>query len=283
MALGPGFPTGPGGARPGDDRLQRALAALQGGRPAEAERVAAEILKAEPRQPRALHVLGCALLMQGRAKDAIAPLEDAGRGRHDPEIDTQLAIALREAGRPDEALPKLKRAVKRKPPYPAAFHELGFLLFSMGRYDEAVEALSQGLQIAPMMPELSVQLGYVHLRRRNRQAAKIAFARALAISPSSHDALFGMAMAHSEDGEYAAAAECYRHCLAGRPDDPSLWLNLGHCLLALGQTDAGNDCFRNAARGNPSGHGQALTSLVKSGRGRFWLKPSAAARFFKGG
>ena len=89
-------------------------------------------------------------------------------------------------------------------------------------------------------------------------------------------------MPHSEDGGYAAAAECFRRCLIGRPDDVNLWLNLGHCLLALGQTEAGYDCFRNASRGNPDGHGKALTSLVKSGRGRFWLKPSDAARFFKG-
>lgn len=278
MAISPGNPR-----NATDEAIQRALAALNGGRLADAERTACEILKAQPRHPRAQHVLGCALLMQGRAKDAIAPLEEAGRGKHDPEIDTQLAIALRETGRSDEALPKLKRAIKRKPPYPAAFHELGFLLFSMERYDEAVEALSQGLAVAPMMPELSIQLGNIHLRRRSRHAAKVAFARALSIAPTSHDALFGLAMAHSEDGEYAPAAECYRQCLMGRPDDPGLWLNLGHCLLALGQAQAGYDCFRNAARGNPKGHGPALTSLAKSGRGRLWLKPSAAARFFKGG
>ena len=279
MALGPGISQG--GARSGDEALQRALAALQGGRPGDAERIAAEILKAQPRQQRALHVLGCALLMQGRAKDAIAPLEDAARGRHDPEIDTQLAIALRQAGRPDEALPKLKRATKRKPPYAAAFHELGYLLFSMERYDEAVEALNRGLEVAPMMPELSIQLGYVHLRRRNRLGAKIAFSRALAIAPSSPDALFGLGMAHAEDGDYAAAAECYRHCLIARPNDTDLWLKLGHCLLAIGQREAGYDCFRSASRGHPAGPGKALTSLVKSGHGRFWLRPSAAVRFFQ--
>jgi tetratricopeptide (TPR) repeat protein len=276
--------TAPGSFRnPGDEALQQALVALNSGRVADAERIAAEILKKQPRHPRARHVFGLALLMQGRAKDAIAPLEEAGRGRHDPEIDTQLGIALREAGRPDEALVKLKRAIKRKPPYPASFHELGFLLFSMERYDEAIDALSQGLAVAPMMPELSIQLGNLHLRRRNRHAAKVAFARALSIAPTSHDALFGLAMAHSEDREYAPAAECYRRLLMGRPNDPSLWLNLGHCLLALGQAEAGHDCFRNAARGNPRGHGPALAALAKSGRGRFWLRPSAAARFFKGG
>jgi tetratricopeptide (TPR) repeat protein len=263
-----------------DEALQRAQSALQSGRAAEAERIAAEILKSDPRNARALQAFGCALLLQGRPKDAVAPLEQAARGRHDPENDTQLAIALREAGRPEEALPKLKRATKRN--YPPAFHELGFLLFAMERHDEAIEALTRGLEVAPMMPQLSIQLGNIFLRRGERARAKAAFSRALAISPDSADALHGLGMAHSEDGEYAPAAECFRRCLMSRPQDASLWLNLGHCLLGLGQRDAGYDCFRNASRGGATGVGTALTSLVKSGRGRFWLKPSEAARFFSG-
>jgi Tfp pilus assembly protein PilF len=132
-----------------------------------------------------------------------------------------------------------------------------------------------------MMPELSVQLGYVHLRRRNWSSAKMAFGRTLAISPTLCDALHGMAMAHSESGEHAAAAEHFRRCLTSRPDDASLWLNLGHCLLALGQSEAGYNCFRAASRGDPARAGAALSSLVRSSHGRFWLRPSEAARFLR--
>ena len=174
----PGHP----GAVGNDEALQRAMLALDGQRRNDAERIAGEVLKADPRHARALHVLGCALLMQGRPQDAIAPLEAAARGRHDPQTDTLLAIALRQAGRTDDALSRLKRATKRQPPYAAAFHELGCLLSSLERHDEAIEALLRGLEVAPMMPELSIQLGYVLLRRRHFADAKIAFARALDIA-----------------------------------------------------------------------------------------------------
>jgi tetratricopeptide (TPR) repeat protein len=149
----------------------------------------------------------------------------------------------------------------------------------MDRHDEAIDTLHRGLEVAPMMPELSVQLGNVLLHGGRQIEARIAFARALAIAPHSQDALLGLAQAHSKLGEYGPAAECYRQCLVNRPDDASLWLSLGHCLLALGQRDAGYDCFRTAARGDATRAGRALSSLVKSGRGRFWLRPSAAARF----
>jgi Flp pilus assembly protein TadD len=279
MTNASGFQKGGGAAV--DHLLQSALTALRSQCPNEAEQIATDILKGQPRHPRALYVLGSALLMQGRFKEAIPQLEDAGRGRHDPEIDTLLAIALRQTGRSEAALLKLKRATKRKPPYPMAFHELGYLLFSLERYDEAIETFNRGLEVAPTMPELLVQLGYVHLRRKNWCDAKMAFARALIVSPASHDALRGLAMAQSEGGEYGPAAEAFRRCLISRPDDANLWLSLGHCLLALGQSEAGFNCFRAAARGDPARTGLALSSLVRSSRGRFWLKPSEATRFLR--
>src|SRR3984893_1279535 len=272
----------PGTAADGGGALRRARLALDGQRPQEAQRIAEEVLRTDPRHAEALHVRGCALLMQGRAADAVAPLEIAARELRNAETDTLLAIALRQAGRRDEALSRVKRAIKRQPPYAAAFHELGCQLVELKRHDEAIEAFRRGREIAPMTPEFSIQLGQVFLQRRNCTDAKLAFARALEISPASPDALYGMAKAHQEVGENAPAAEYFRRYLRIRPDDAGIWLSLGHCLLELDQRDAGYDCFRTAARGDPKRYGNALTSLAASARGRFWLKPSAAARFLRG-
>jgi tetratricopeptide (TPR) repeat protein len=261
------------------ESLQRALYALQSNRPGDAERIAAEILKSDPKHSRALHILGCAMLMQDRAEDALAPLEAAARERRDPEVDTQLAMALRQVGRNEDALSRLKRAAKRQPPYAPAFRELGAVLFAMARYDEAIEALNRGLQIAPMMPDLSIQLGYVLLEIKNLAGAQAAFGRALAISPGSPDALFGLAKAHRDADEHGPAAEYFRRYLMVAPDDQSAWLHLGHCLLELRQDAPAHDCFRTAARGDARHYGTAFASLVAAKRGRFWIRRSAAAGF----
>lgn len=260
--------------------LQQAAFALNGQRPGEAERIVADVLKHHPRDARALHIFGCAVLMQGRAAEAIAPLEAAAHARHDPEVDMQLAAALRQTGRIDDALSRLKRAIKRQPPYPKAFYELGCALASMKRYDEAAEVFGRGRDVAPMVAEFPTQLGRVFLELRDFAKAKQAFARTLEISPASHDAMFGMALAHQGAGEYAMAADNFRRCLAAKPD-AGTWLNLGRCLLGLGQLDEGYDCFRFAVRSDPKRYGNALGMLTKSARGRFWLKPSAAARFLQ--
>jgi tetratricopeptide (TPR) repeat protein len=270
-----------GGTGNADELVQRAGLALNSQRPGEAEAIARDVLRSHPQHARALHVLGYALLMQGRAEDAIAALEPASRSRRDPEIETQLAIALRRAGRHDDALSRLKRATKRLPPYAPAFRELGSLLAALEHYDEAIEALRRGLDVAPLMSDLSIQLGYIFLARRDCSNARTTFARALEISSGSFEALYGMAKAHQEIGESQIAADYFRRCLMIRPNDANTWLNLGHCHMELGRRDAGYECFRTAARGDAKRYGIALTSLAASSRGRFWLKPSAAARSFR--
>lgn len=262
------------------EAVQQAMFALNNQRPDEAERIAGEVLKHEPRHAGALHVFGCALLMQGRAQEAIAPLEAAARAQHNPEIDVQLAMALRNSGRLDDAVARLRRAIKRQPPFAPAFHELGCLLALQQRYDEAIEVFRRGLAVAPMMVQLSLQLGFVLMQCRRWADAKAAFAQAANVSPNSPEALFGLAKAHDELREYRAAAECYRCSLRARPD-PLTWHNLGRCLMMMGENEEGYDCLRFAVRGDPKRFGGVLGTVVKAPRGRFWLKPSAAARFLR--
>ena len=224
MANGSRHSKAPCGVDCGNAVLERAIFALNGGRPHVAERIAGQVLRENPGHTRALHVFGCALLMQGRAEDAIAPLETAASAQQDPQTDTQFAIALWRAGRWDHALARLKLAIERKPPHAAACRELGNLLVAMERYDEASEALSCGLEVAAAMLELSILLGCAFLGSTNYVSAKASFARALELSPGCSDALLGMAKAHQNMQQNVAAIGYFRRYSTDRPDDRGAWL-----------------------------------------------------------
>src|SRR5260370_2504263 len=143
------------------DALARAKVALDQGRASEAEQIVRAILNKDSRNAAAQQLLGGALLLQERHEEAIEPVEGAARVLRDPALDTQLAIALRETGRNEDALSRLKRAIKREPPYAFAFHELGFLLYSLRRYDEAIAAIRRGIEIAPFASNLWVLPGSI--------------------------------------------------------------------------------------------------------------------------
>jgi protein O-GlcNAc transferase len=99
-----------------EDALRQGATAIDNGRADLGERIARDVLARQPRHPRALHLLGIALLLQERTRDAVAPLEQALRDRFDPAVATHLGKALRHAGRSAEALTWLERAAVHVPP-----------------------------------------------------------------------------------------------------------------------------------------------------------------------
>jgi len=263
------------------ETLQRARLAIQNGQPAEAERLAGDILDANSGHLEATKILGYALVMQGRAAEAVDPLEKAARTSRDSEVETQLAIALRQAGDNDKALTWLKRAVKRTPPFAPAFHELGYLLHTLDRSSEAIEVLKQGVAVAPMMTEMAIQLGFVCYAAIDRANAGRAFAHALSVNPVHPEAIEGLGTVLMDAGDYAPAAELFRRALSANPDDAVARIALGNCLLELGERAAAYACLRAASARGPEFYGKSLRALLSSGHGRFWLRPSSAAKFLR--
>jgi tetratricopeptide (TPR) repeat protein len=281
MSKRPPIPSVPERPSPGNQALESAIFALRMQRPNEAERLASGVLKSNRGNILAAQVLGRALLMQNRAVEAIDPLEKAARRSHDPAIETLLAQALAAAGRGEEGLDQLRRATARRPPFPQAFLEHAGQLSKTGQLDEAVAVLESGLALAPDVVDLRMELGYVHFKRNSRAEARAMFVQVLAAAPERPDAWAALAKVMAMDGEYAAAADTYRRALALRPDDDASRNSLGICLLELGERDAGEANLRAATRGDPQMAGRAVMSLAAASHGRFFLRPSAVAKFLR--
>lgn len=260
--------------------LDRAIMALQMQRADEAERIAAGVLKADRGNALAAQVLGRALLVQNRAVEAVVPLERAAKRSEDPAIETDLAGALAAAGRSDDALEQLRRTVARRPPFLPAFLEYNKQLAQCGKLDEAIAVLENGLALEPTAVDLRVTLALVHIKRNDRFAARTELQQAVAEAPQRHDILAALARVMAQDGEYAAAAELFRRALALRPDDVVTRNSLGACLLEMGEREAGEASLRAAAR-NSQMAGQALMALAGASHGRFFLRPSVAAKFLR--
>lgn len=266
---------------PNNPALDKAILAFRMQRLDEAERLASDVLKSNRGNVVAADVLGRALLMQNRPKEAVDPLQRAARRSHDPAIEVLLAAALAAAGRNDVALDQLRRTTARRPPFPPAFIELGSQFGKLGRFDEGIAVLESGLALTPGVLDLLMGLGHLHLKRNNRAKARASFSQVLATAPQRHDALVALAKAMALDGEYAAAADLYRCALALQPDDAAIRVNLGKCLLEMGERDAGEATLRAATRGSAQLAGPAIVALAAAPHGRFFLRPSAAAKFLR--
>ncbi len=254
--------------------------ALQMQRPDEAERIAAGVLKADRGNALAAQVLGRALLVQNRAAEAVVPLERAARRSEDPAIETDLAGALAAAGRGEAARDLLRRTTARRPPFLPAFLEYNKQLAQCGKLDEAMAVLESGLALEPAAVDLRMAQAFAYVKRNDRVAARATLQQAVAAAPQRHDVIAALARVMAQDGEYAEAAALFRRALALRPDDVVTRNSLGACLLEMGEREAGEASLRAAAR-NSQMAGQALMALAGASHGRFFLRPSAAAKFLR--
>ena len=111
----------------------------------------------------------------------------------------------------------------------------------------------------------------------------MALTRAVTVAPGHPDALFALGRALQAERDFARAAEVYRRLLAVTPKDAAAMIGLGVCLLELDQKNEGLRYLRAAARTSAKMFGEAIAALIDAGRGRFWIRPSDAARALRDG
>ena len=266
---------------PQAELLRRASLALQIQNFAEAERLAAEVLKSSRTDIMATWILGRALLAQNRPAEAIIPLERAARRTGDPGIETLLGAALGESGRRPDAIEQLRRTSDRRPPFLPAFQELAGQLAKDRRLDQAIATIEGALALAPESADLQLDLARLHIECNARGKARAILAKAREAAPARTDISTLLARLLRQDGDFATAAEMYRLILAQRPDDPMARADLGACQLELGQRETGEASLRSAVRGRPQMLAQAAYVLAHSSRGRVFLRPSALKKFLR--
>ncbi len=196
-----------------EQKLQRALRHHQAGRLAEAEDLYRQILRADPQQPDALHLLGVIALQVGKAAAAIELLEWAVRLR--PNIAPflgNLASAYDAAGRFEDAVATYRRAVQVDPNYTDGHYNLATVLQHRGRFEEAIQGFQLVLKLDP---------GYVN---------------------ACHN--LGVCLAERE--RFEEAIECFRRTLQMAPDHAAAHSNMGNALASMGRFDEAAACFRRA-------------------------------------
>jgi tetratricopeptide (TPR) repeat protein len=257
--------------------VREAAAALRGGRFAEAEGLARKVLARHPGNSDALELFGTALLAQNKASEAIEPLREAARVRPSVIAEIRLGQAFRMTGRIAEALTVLQQASERQPPVSDAFFALGTLLYEKRRVTEAEAVLTRGMAVAPG-GQLSFALGTIFLERGDFEDAAASFVRALAANPGHPSVLCGLGRARMALGELDAALENFRAAMANNPSEGRARFLTAHCLFELGRPAEAMECLRALVAWAPQSFGGALRTCVEAGKGRFWLKPSAAAK-----
>jgi tetratricopeptide (TPR) repeat protein len=180
--------------------------------PAQAERLAAAMLKAAPGDPRAALILASARRRRGDANGALTVLDPLARA-YPRAANTQyeLGATLAALGRGAEAVKALRDAVAVKRDLAEAWQALGDLLFAGGDAAGAEAAFAEHARAAVQDPRLKPAADA--LFRGDLTRAEDLLRPHLAIAPNDVAALHMLAQARARQGGHGDAEALLARCL----------------------------------------------------------------------
>lgn len=170
-----------------------------------------------------------------RYGEAIALLQPAVKdASSDEEIHLLLIEARLSSGDSAGAYELAQRAWARFPKSAQVAAWLGFQLQFAGRYDEAIDLLRKAIDLDASFP-VSVQLlGETYLKKENYTEAVVWLRRASDKMPLDADTLLSLSRALSETGETTAAMEVLQQAARAAPRDSRVHLQLSRLYFRMG-------------------------------------------------
>jgi Tfp pilus assembly protein PilF len=149
-----------------DDILNHGIEHHRAGRFAQAQAVYQEVLRLDPRQPDAWHLLGVILRDAGQLDDAVHCITEAIKLRADvSSYHVNLAEALRRQGHHDLSLAAAERGVAVDGEFSDAHATLAAVFQSLRRFDDALVEYDRAVELNPTRVDPHYNRAWIWLSR----------------------------------------------------------------------------------------------------------------------
>jgi len=179
--------------------------------------------------------------------------------RHEYDNATQLA----RAGKSDESIAALQRAIGIYPDYLMALNDLGAQLLEAGRLDEALPVLKKATQVDPNSFNPQLNLGIVLVQKKMFADALVALDHALSAEPSAPAAHLYAGLAASGGNDAVRAEREFKtaHDLGGSSFAVAL-LYLARLEVKVGRKQDAVEALQLYLREDPSGANSAVAKKM---------------------
>ncbi len=256
----------------GRSTLQQGLALHQGGHLAQAQAVYEELLKSQPRNFDALHLLGVIYSQKKHYQRAVELISKAIEiCPNNSTFYANRGVALSELRQLDAAVASYDRAIAIKPDDADAHYNRGNALSELKQLAAAVASYDRAIAIQPNRAEAHYNRGVALKELQQLDAAVASYDRAIAIKPGFAEAHYNRGNALTELKELDAAVASYDRAIAIKPDYAEALSNRGIALLELKELDAAVANFDRAIAIKPGyaephyNRGNALTERKEFG------------------
>lgn len=216
--------------------IGEAFRRLQGGDAAGALEIARRIAAEEPRNARARLAIGIALRLAGRLDEAAAAFDEAERlDPRDHAPPYEIGLVRQMQGRGEEALAAYDRALRARPSFFAAHFSAGLLHAERREWERAGERFRAVLALRPNMPEALLHLAMALERQGRDEEAESTYVHALAADPHHVPTLRSFGQSSAAHGNFRRAASLFGEAARLDPHDEALPMFAAQAELLLGR------------------------------------------------
>ncbi len=231
---------------------QQGIREYRAGRLSAAESAFRRVLKMQPDDPDALHLLGVLAHHRGDQQKAVKLIRKALRRKPaDPSFHTNLGSALQAMGRGQAAQESFERALSADPEHVVAQYNLGNLWFERGEFERALVAFRRAVELSPSYANAHYNLANTLRQLDDLEGAVAAYRRCLELTPDFAPAHFNLGNAQRDVGELEPAQASYERALQLDPKLAEAEVNLANVLKRQRQFDAAVAHFRRALELQP--------------------------------
>lgn len=190
---------------------------------ARAVTVLENVLRAQPDDPQALHLLGRSHLAQKRYAKAIELLEKAETlAAGDPGVQASLGFSRLGGGNREAAIANLRSAYDRAPADLGLAVTLGNLYMRQGERQKALEVAQRAVAVLPGNPAALNLLGLIRAASGDLSGARRAYADAIRSDAAFVPARLNLARVDAGEGRFDAARAVYAELLQKNKRDATV-------------------------------------------------------------
>lgn len=171
-----------------------------------------------------------------------------------------------------EDLPKvieeLKKKCKEHPNSVMAFHHLGLVYMKAGRIQEAIECLERAIEIDDLGSESMINLGAIYFGQGDLDKAQELNEKAVSVSPESAQAHANLGLIWQQRNDLDKAILSYEKAIQHDPKLASIWMNLTSVLTMKGEDERAVKAARKGLElepDSPLGHNNLAVALYFCG------------------
>jgi tetratricopeptide (TPR) repeat protein len=248
--------------------LEQAFALHAQGKFAEAEHAYNEVLRRQPGNFQALHLLGVLALQRGQVERGIELLRQSLRlESRQPLAHRDLGNAFQQSGRHEEALACYDKALALKTDLADVHNNRGIVLAKLQRLDEALASYGRAIALKPDYAQAYNNRGTILSGQKRAAEALADFDKAIALVSDYAKAFNNRAGVLADLGRHEDALKDIDRAIALQPETAESHDKRGTVLISLRRAQEALESFDCAIMRDPAlssahdGRGTALAML----------------------